>query len=123
MSLFFQEDLNTSSSSQKKLAPITAKKSPIRSNQPDAAQRNKPNMEGTEKPDSNEEDESNMSSASSGANQSVSNAMSTTPVFANSPSKALNAKNTQSGSNNKKRGRPRLYEMNPSTGKSIKGSY
>lgn len=66
------------------------------------------------KMDSNGDEESNTSSASSCCDQSQINTTAN-----NNASTASNP--TTKNANSKKRGRPRLYEMNPTTGKSIKG--
>ena len=99
--------MNTSSGSQKKLAPIkTTKNSPRSSSLVDG-----------EKMDSNGDEESNISSNSSCDQSQLNN----NNNVSNSTSMNQNSINNQSNNNSKKRGRPRLYEMNPTTGKSIKG--
>lgn len=109
LSITRTEELN---SSHKRLAPLTAKKSPKaeQTSQPPPPPAAK--IEQHEQADSNE-DESNMSSASSNCDQSQSGNMS----MANASAPAM----AQTGAKSKKRGRPRLYEINPSTGKSMKG--
>ena len=100
--------MNTSSGSHKKIMPaLTAMKSPT----PRGGVIESSEM----KMDSNGDEESNTSSASSCCDQSQIN----TTTNNNNASTASNP--TTKNANSKKRGRPRLYEMNPTTGKSIKG--